>query len=93
MYHITSYTRQQAAKYGLSVKPSQVRGKKISVYKGDDYLGSVGAIGYLDYPSFKREQGPDVAEEHRRRYHDRHKHENGYNTMYSRSWLARTLLW
>jgi len=92
-YRITNYTRQQAAKYGLTVKPSQVKDKKISVYKGDEYLGSVGAIGYDDYPTFKNKYGISHANERRRLYHMRHRHENGYNEKYSRSFLASRLLW
>jgi len=92
-YRVTNYTKEQARKYGLTVEPSRVKGKKISVYKGDEYLGSVGAIGYGDFPSFKLKYGPEYANERRRLYHMRHQHENGYNEKYSNSWLAKTLLW
>jgi hypothetical protein len=93
MYKITNYTKQQANKYGLTVKPSQVQGKKISVYKNNEYLGSVGAIGYDDFGSYKIKQGLDHANRRRHLYHQRHQHENGYNEKYSNSWLAKTLLW
>ena len=92
-YRITNYTKQQAAKHGLTVKPSQVKGKKISVYKGDEYLGSVGSANYDDYGVFKSKYGEDYAKRRRYLYHERHKHENGYNEKYSRSWLAAHLLW
>jgi hypothetical protein len=92
-YRITNYTKQQAAKHGLTVKPSQVKGKKISVYKGDDYLGSVGSIGYDDFGVFKSKYGQVHANERRRLYHMRHRQEAGYNQKYSRSWLASHLLW
>ena len=34
-YTITAYTKRQATKYGVKVKPSKVKGKKIDVFKGD----------------------------------------------------------
>jgi len=93
VYIITNYTKDQANKYGLTVKPSTVQGKKISVYKDDLYLGSVGAIGYDDFPTFKKKYGLEYANQRRKLYHQRHEHENGYNEKYSRSWLSAHLLW
>ena len=34
-YRIKNYTKKQAKKYGLTVKPSKLRGKKIDVFKKD----------------------------------------------------------
>jgi len=53
-YSITAYTKRQATKYGVKVKPSKVKGKKIDVFKGDKKVASVGAIGYNDYPTYIR---------------------------------------
>ena len=61
-YRITKYTRSQAAKQGLTVKLSKVKGKKIDVFKGGEKVASIGAIGYGDYPTFIRTKGIDYAD-------------------------------
>jgi hypothetical protein len=59
------------------------------VFKGDEYLGSVGAIGYDDFYSYKQKYGLEVANEHKRRYLQRHEKDR-----YSgRGKLAAILLW
>ena len=91
MYQISEETRRIAKQHGLRVEPSQVKHKKISVFRGDDYLGSVGAEGYDDYFTFKRKQGQEVANEHRRRYLLRH--EKDRHKKDSKGYLASILLW
>jgi hypothetical protein len=91
MYKIAEETRRIAKAKGLRVEPSQVKHKKISVFRGDDYLGSVGALGYDDYHTFKRKQGQAVADEHRRRYLIRH--EKDRHKKDSKGYLASVLLW
>ena len=72
-YKITSYTKQQAKKLGVIVKPSSVDGKKIDVFnKKGEKLASVGAIGYGDYPTFMAKQGKAYADVRRRLYKQRH---------------------
>ena len=51
-YRIKAYTKTQAKKLGVSVKPSKVKGKKIDVFKKGKKIACVGAIGYNDYPSY-----------------------------------------
>jgi len=72
MYSITEYTKQKARSMGLEVKPSVHKGKKIDVYKDGKFIHSIGAIGYKDYPTFLKTEGKAVAEEHQRRYKQRH---------------------
>jgi len=91
MYQISQETRRIAKQHGLRVEPSQVKHKKISVFRGDDYLGSVGAIGYDDYHTFKRKQGQAVADERRRLYLQRH--EKDRHKKDSKGYLASVLLW
>ena len=43
-YKITQYTKDQAKRYGLEVKPSQVKGKKIAVFKKGEKVADVGAL-------------------------------------------------
>jgi hypothetical protein len=89
VYVISNGTKEAARKHGLRVEPSRLRTKKISVFKGDEYLGSVGAIGYDDFYSYKRKYGQEVANEHRRRYLERHEKDR-----YSgKGKLAAILLW
>jgi hypothetical protein len=91
-YKITSYTKRQAEKLGVTVKPSTVEGKKIDVFnsKGKK-LASVGAIGYGDYPTFIKEKGKDYAESRRHLYkmrHEKDRHKRGTAGYY-----ADKLLW
>ena len=43
-YRITDYTKQQAKKLGVEVKPSKTKGKKIDVFKKVKKVASVGAM-------------------------------------------------
>lgn len=91
-YRITPYTKAKAKKYGLIVKPSKVKGKKIDVFnaKGEK-LASVGAVGYGDYPTFMRKKGQAYADSRRKLYkmrHEKDRHIRGTN-----GWYADKLLW
>ena len=91
-YQITAYTKRQAKKLGVTVKPSTVQGKKIDVFnKKGEKVASVGAIGYKDYPTFIREKGKDYADSRRALYKQRHqkdRHKRG-----SPGYYADKLLW
>ena len=90
-YKITSYTKTQAKKYGLTVKPSKVKGKKIDVYKNGKKVASVGALGYGDFPTFKREKGKEFANKRRKAYKKRH--QNNRTKRGTNGWYADKLLW
>lgn len=74
----------QAKKYGVCVKQSQKKCKKIDVIKNDEVIASVGAIGYSDYPTYVNTHGLDYANKRRMLYRLRHnndrniKNSNGY---------------
>jgi hypothetical protein len=51
MYVITEYSKQQAKKLGVELRPSSNPKKKIDVYKGGKKVASIGAMGYSDYPT------------------------------------------
>ena len=91
MYHITEYTRNQAKKIGVSVKPSSTKGKKIDVFKDNKKIASVGALGYKDYPTFIKENDLEYANHRRKLYKQRH--EKDRHEKWSRGWLADKLLW
>ena len=90
-YKVSTHTKTQAKKLGVQVKPSKVKGKKIDVFKNGKKVASVGALGYGDYPTFKRTKGKKYADERRRLYKIRHnKNRNKRGTP---SYYADKLLW
>jgi len=99
-YKITTYTKNQAKKLGVIVKPSKLKGKKIDVFKyilGKDKkkelkkIASVGAIGYGDYPTFMATRGKEYANTRRKAYKARH--QKTRVIVGSRSYWADNLLW
>lgn len=90
-YKILPYTLKQAKSIGVDVKPSTKAGKKIDVYKNGKLIGSVGAIGYMDYPNYLADKGKEYADERRRLYKIRHRKDIA--DVGSNGWLADKLLW
>lgn len=72
MYRITRYSHQQAKRLGVTIRPSIVQGKKLDVFKNGKKVASVGALGYMDYPTFLKSKGLSVANKRRRAYRQRH---------------------
>jgi len=91
MYSITNYTRKQAKKLGVIVKPSTNKTKKIDVYKNDKKIASVGAYGMNDYPTYMKKMGLKYAKTRRRLYKIRH--DKDRKKKWSNGWLADKLLW
>ena len=91
MYSITPYTREQARRIGVSIKPSRKVDKKLDVYRDGKYLGSIGAKGMGDYPTYLRTKGKEYAAERRRLYKKRH--QNDRLIKGSKGWFADNLLW
>jgi hypothetical protein len=89
MYEILPYTQRQARRIGVEVKPSRKIDKKLDVFRGGLYIGSIGAKGYGDYGTFLRTENKDYADERRRLYHLRHKD----GPVDSPAYLAKRLLW
>lgn len=94
-YNILPYTKRQASKLGLTVKPSSLKGKKIDVFKNGKKVASVGAIGYKDYPTYmelerKGSVAKGTASVKRKAYKARHIHRKKRNTN---AWYADNLLW
>ena len=90
-YRIKAYTKRQAKRYGLVVRPSKLKGKKIDVFKNGKKIGSVGAVGYSDYPTYMESHSLAYAESRRKLYKQRH--EKDRHKKYSNGWLADKLLW
>jgi len=91
MYEITNYTKAQAKKLGVEVKPSTNPKKKIDVFKKDKKVASVGAIGYSDYPHYIESNGMVYANERRKLY--RIRHNKDLNKIGSGGFFAARLLW
>ena len=90
-YRIKEYTKRQAKKLGVQVKPSKVKGKKIDVFKIGKKVASVGAIGYNDYPTYMQKKGKKYADERRRLYKIRHNKD--LKVRGSAGYYADKLLW
>ena len=91
MYGITEYSKLQAKKLGVQIKPSTRKDKKIDVFKNNEKVASIGARGYKDFPTYKKEKGLAFAEERRRLYKERHekdRHKKG-----SAGFYADKILW
>ena len=72
MYEISEYSKIKASKLGVDIKPSNMKGKKIDVFKDGKKITSIGAKGYKDYPTYIKEKGKSYADERRKLYKDRH---------------------
>ena len=71
-YHIDKRVYDNALKNNLNIKASTTKNKKIDVYKNNEFIKSIGAIGYGDYPSYLKID-KDLAEKKRLSYIARHK--------------------
>jgi hypothetical protein len=91
MYVITDYTKSQANKLGVVVKPSSKKGKKIDVYKADKKIASIGDINYLDYPNYVKRNGIEYGNRRRELYRARHKKD--INVIGSPGYFSGKLLW
>ena len=91
-YKITNYTYKKAKLIGIKVFPSDNKKYKLDIFDLDgNYITSVGAYGYKDYPTYMNENGFEYAENRRRLYKLRHNKDR--HIIYSRGWFADQLLW
>jgi hypothetical protein len=91
MYKITNYSKEQAKKLGVKIKPSTLKNKKIDVFKGDKKVASIGAIDYNDYPTYIKKFGRAYADDRRRLYKLRH--EKYRNIPDTPSFYSDKILW
>lgn len=91
MYKITPYSYKQAEKIGVDIRPSHNPNKKIDIYINGNFIGSIGAAGYYDYPTYIIKFGKKYADQRRKLYKIRHnKTRKIKNSM---SWFADKILW
>ena len=91
MYEITNYSKEQAKKLGVQIKPSTRKDKKIDVFKNNEKVASIGGAGYKDYPTYMKTKGLEYAKERRKLYKERHekdRHKKG-----SAGYYADKILW
>jgi hypothetical protein len=92
MYHILPYTKEKALQLGVLVKPSTRKNKKIDVFsKSNEYIASIGALGFGDYPTFQKLSGKEFADKKRILYKKRHQKDR--IIKFSNGWYADNLLW
>lgn len=90
MYSITQYSKDQAKKLGVSIKPSTRKNKKIDVFKDGEYVVSIGDVRYKDYPTFMKE---DKALADKRRQAYKKRHEKDRHTPNTAGYYADKILW
>mgnify|MGYP006273822553 CR=1 FL=1 len=74
MYEILPYSYRKAKKLGVKISPSLRTGKKIDVYsKTWKYIVSIGDKNYLDYPTYLKYYGKQIADKRRKLYKIRHR--------------------
>jgi len=92
VYKILPYTKARARRINVIVRPSKRKGKKVDVYdRQGNYITSVGAKGYLDYASYRKLYGREMAEKRRKLYKMRHKKDRKIRN--TPGWFADQLLW
>jgi len=91
MYKITDYSKKQANKLNVHIKPSNKKNKKIDVIKNGKIIASIGNINYKDYPNYIKSDGIKYAEKRRELYKKRHK--NDINIKNSAGFYADKILW
>ena len=92
MYEISNYSYERAKDLGVKIKPSTRKGKKIDVFDwNNQYITSIGALGYGDFPTYMKTKGKEYALERRRLYHLRHKKDS--EKLGSAGYYAAKILW
>ena len=89
-YVIKPQQKTAAKKLGVTIKPSQVKGKKIAVFKSGEKVADIGALGYGDYWTYYQTD-KSLARYKRASYQVRHEGEQ--NKIGSPGYYAWYILW
>lgn len=89
-YEIQHQQIKAAKSHDLTIRPSEVRGKKIDVYQRGKKIASIGARGYDDYWTLINQGKRGKAGAKRRNFLARSK---SWTEKFSPGWLAREILW
>ena len=92
MYQIEEGSFKAARKHNVIIRPATNVDKKIDIFNQDDKkIATIGANGMKDYWKYLKEDGIEVAKEHRRRYKIRHNKDR--HVYHSNGWWADKILW
>lgn len=91
VYDIKQYSFDKAKQLGVSIAPSTKKGKKIDVFKGNEKVASIGALGMADYPTYIEDKGLDFANNRRRLY--RIRQNKNINKKDTPGFYANRILW
>ena len=91
-YQIKQYSRDRAKQLNVKIKPSSNPKKKIDVFdKNDKFIVSIGAIGYMDYPTYLETSKKALADTKRKAYKARH--EKDRHVKETAGYYADQILW
>jgi len=91
MYHITDYSKKQANKLNVQIRPSKKKDKKIDVIKNGLIIASIGNLNYKDYSTYIKEKGKSYGDNRRKLYKLRHKKD--LSVKGSVGYYANKILW
>jgi len=89
-YIIKPQQKAAAKKLGVTIRPSQVKGKKIAVFKNGEKVADIGALGYGDYWTYYQSD-KYLARSKREAYQARHNGEQ--NKIGSPGYYSWYILW
>jgi len=90
MYSITERSKNIAKENNLIISPSKDGKHKIDVFdKSKNFITSIGALDYKDYPIYLKEKGKEYADNRKKLYKIRHKKD--LNT--TRGKMSNLILW
>ena len=91
-YQIKQYSRDRAKQLNVKIKPSSNPKKKNDVFdKNDKFIVSIGAIGYMDYPTYLETGNKALADTKRKAYKARH--EKDRHVKGTAGYYADQILW
>ena len=89
-YKIKSRQLKNAKKLGVTIKSSNLKTKKLDVFKDDKKIVSIGSLPYTDYSTMLL-KNKDLAEKKRKAYKARH--EKNRKKIGSAGYYADRILW
>jgi hypothetical protein len=96
-YNITTYSKKQASKLGVTIRPSKNAKKKIDVFNKDGKkLASIGARGMNDFPTYKKKERSGEVEKgtaNKRRALYKQRHSKDRNVKGTAGYFADKILW
>ena len=90
-YQIKANQRKRASAIGVTIKPSNNKGKKLDVFKNDKKVASIGALGMSDFETYRKTKGDKYANKRRKAYKARH--QKTRTKVGSPSYYSDKILW